>query len=172
MLVTSDGKVQTPPFNINDIQYPPNIEQLYSDAELNAIGLYRVKDDGPPPNVLVTDVSAEKQQDGTWLAVYTTQPKPVVVPATISMLQFYQEMAVSGKITTDQALAAMNGTLPPDIATLVGKMAASDQFAAKMKLAGSNPSIARSDALISSIASAYNMQTADMDQVFIKGALL
>jgi hypothetical protein len=59
------------------------------------------------------------------------------VPDIISDRQFFQALAMSGTITTDEALAAVKtGTLPAKMQTALDAMAPSDRFNAEMMLSG------------------------------------
>lgn len=79
---------------------------------------------------------------------FGTPPLPDISPR-----QFYQQLAVQGLITQDEALAA-NNTIPSELAVLVSKLDQSIQFATKMKLLSAESfKITDSDTL--AIASAY-----------------
>lgn len=64
-------------------------------------------------------------------------PAPSLVPQTISDRQFFQQLAVQGIITQDEALAAIGpGTLPAALGALVSNLPAEQQFPASMLLKG------------------------------------
>lgn len=58
MLVDAQGSVVASPIVIGDIQYPPNIEALWSDAELAAIGLRRL---APPFDAAAVNAEARRR---------------------------------------------------------------------------------------------------------------
>lgn len=65
-------------------------------------------------------------------------PPPPPVPQTISDRQFFQQAAVDGLITQNEALAAVaTGTIPATLQTIVDNITdPMQQFAAKMLLSG------------------------------------
>jgi hypothetical protein len=69
------------------------------------------------------------------IADYVAPPAPV--PETISDRQFFQQLAIEGDITQDEALAAVQtGAIPAKLESVIAELPASDQFNAKMLLAG------------------------------------
>jgi hypothetical protein len=59
MLVRSDGSFVSLPIVVSGVQYPPNIEALWSDDELAAIGLRRVLPDSA--------VAADEKSQGKFI---------------------------------------------------------------------------------------------------------
>jgi len=78
------------------------------------------------------------EQNTTLDAVFAAHnPTLTAVPQTISARQFYQELAVYGDITQQQALDAVrSGTLPPLIADFISSLSADQQFTAQMQFSG------------------------------------
>lgn len=62
---------------------------------------------------------------------------PAPVPEQISDRQFFQQLAIAGAISQDEALAAVQtGAIPASMQPAIDALAPSDQFAAKMLLCG------------------------------------
>jgi hypothetical protein len=70
----------------------------------------------------------------------TLDPRPDPQPqfvAPISDRQFFQQLALDGKITEAEAVAAVaTGTIPTGLQTVINTLPAPDQFAARMFLQG------------------------------------
>lgn len=99
-------------------------------------------------------------------------PEPVNIPA-ISDRQFFQQAAVAGMISQDEALAAVaTGTIPPSLAVIVDAMTdPAAQFAAKMLLSGATV-FERQHPLTDAIGVALNMTSEQIDAFFVAAALL
>jgi hypothetical protein len=120
----------------------------------------------------------EKQPNIKWdepsksFVAYSPPPPPAAVPETISDRQFFQQLAIEGKITQDEALAAVQtGVLPAAIATLVAKLPTDQQFAARMLLCGAT-SFQRSSAIVPVLAQLYGMSAAALDALWTAAAAL
>jgi len=101
---------------------------------------------------------------------YVTPPAPI--PQTISDRQFFQQLAIQGVITQDEALAAVQtGTVPAALAALVAKLPADQQFAANMMLSGAT-SFERTHPLTIAIGTAYGFTDAQMDALWTAAAAL
>jgi len=84
MLVRADTLNPWTGEHLNGIAYPANIEQLWADADLGAIGLARPAPFvAPSGQVAVGAASYQLQPDGTIAQVYATQAAPAAAPATI-----------------------------------------------------------------------------------------
>lgn len=68
--------------------------------------------------------------------LYTPPERPPIVsapiPASISDRQFFQQLAIVGIITQDQALASNAAVIPAPLLTIIDAMPEDQQFAAKM----------------------------------------
>lgn len=65
------------------------------------------------------------------------EPSPPEPPAIISDRQFFQQLAVMGQITEDEALAAvMTGAIPAALEAFIGTLPPEQQFPARMLLSG------------------------------------
>ena len=97
---------------------------------------------------------------------------PTAVPEIVSDRQFFQQLAVEGKITQPEALAAVQtGTLPPAIAALVTELPADQQFAAQMLLCGATQ-FERSNAFVPTLGELYGLASADLDALWRAASLL
>lgn len=65
------------------------------------------------------------------VAAFDVNSRPT--PQTISDRQFFQQLAVQGIITQDQALASNAAVIPPPLLKIIDGMPADRQFAAKMR---------------------------------------
>lgn len=94
--------------------------------------------------------------------------QPLFVPQIISDRQFFQQAAISGIITEDEALAAVSiGAIPTVLQTIVdGIPDSSQQFAAKMLLSGAT-TFDRSHPLTEVVRASLGWTTAQIDQFFI-----
>lgn len=118
-------------FRLTDNASPPDAQTITRLSDNAAI----------PPD----PANADRQRFNVWLATgcnggpctpdpYVAPPAPP--PSSISRPQFYQQLAVAGIISQDEALGALAGVLPPPLATLVAQLPDELQFRAKMKLLG------------------------------------
>ncbi len=60
---------------------------------------------------------------------YIAPPTPV--PQSISDRQFFQQLAIQGIITEDEALASNAAVIPPPLLAIIDAMPADQQFSAK-----------------------------------------
>ena len=110
-----------------------------------------------------------------WLAAggvpdpYVPPPEPV--PAEISDRQFFQQLAVAGLITEEQALAANAAVIPSPLLAIIGQMPSGDQFAAKMLVSGATV-FQRNHPMTEAIGAAYGWTAAQIDDFFRAAALL
>lgn len=100
-------------------------------------------------------------------------PQPPFVPQIISDRQFFQQAAISGIITEDEALAAVSiGAIPTVLQTIVdGIPDPSQQFAAKMLLSGAT-TFDRSHPLTEVVRVSLEWTIEQIDQFFINAAQL
>ena len=110
-----------------------------------------------------------------WLAArgvpdpYVPPPEPV--PAEISDRQFFQQLAVAGLITEEQALAANAAVIPSPLLAIIGQMPSGDQFAAKMLVSGATV-FQRNHPMTEAIGAAQGWTAAQIDDFFRAAALL
>ena len=99
---------------INDIRYPSNIGQLWSENELNSINLYTPSVVTPVPNnhqIVSTEVF---RIDDTVQYVYTTEEIVPVVPTEVTKIQALRAMRDFGIWDTVKTLINANTTLSED----------------------------------------------------------
>lgn len=100
------------------------------------------------------------------------EPPPAPVPASISDRQFFQQLAVQGIITQDEALAAVKtGAIPVALQQLINGLPAAQQFGATMIVAGAT-TFERDHPLTVAIGTAYGWTAAQMDALFQAAAEL
>ena len=94
------------------------------------------------------------------------------VPETLSRRQFFQQAAIDGLITQDEALAAVTtGTIPPPMQEYVDSLPVEEQFNAKMLFGGAQ-AFERNAEITSDFGNAKGMTAEEIDQFFIDGAQL
>lgn len=134
-----------------------------------------------PATTVMTGDFASLEPDANaraWTAVYATRPLTPAeitalnpVPASISKRQFFEALAGAGIITTDEALAAMAGSIPAEMLAVIGALPAGQQFGAKMLIAGAM-TFERSNPLVSAFMGALNMAPSVVDELWRSGAAL
>lgn len=97
-----------------------------------------------------------------WVATLVVVP----VPETISDRQFYQQLAVYGLITQQEALAAvMTGALPATFETFIGQLPADQQFPARMSLSGATE-FRRDHPLVAAFGAMQGMTSGQVDDLW------
>lgn len=101
---------------------------------------------------------------------------PPIVPSTyipdISDRQFFQQLAIAGIITQNDAIAAVaTGTIPPAMVPLVESLPRDEQFSAKMILSGAT-TFKRDHPMTIAIGTAYGMSSDQIDAFFQAAVLL
>lgn len=92
-------------------------------------------------------------------------------PTIISARQFWQQLAIAGLITQDEALAVVrSGVLPAAFVAMVEALPSSEQFATRMKLTVNQ--FDRSDALVSAFASSNGIDDAGVDAIWLAASKL
>ena len=94
---------------------------------------------------------------------YVAPPEPV--PQTISDRQFFQQLAVAGIITEDQALASNAAVIPAPLLAIIEAMPTEQQFAAKMLVSGATV-FERTHPMTEAIGAAYGWTSAQIDAFF------
>lgn len=98
-------------------------------------------------------------------------PPPTPVPAQISDRQFFQQLAVQGIITQDQALASNAAVIPQPLLDIISGMPVDQQFAAKM-LVGGATLFERNHPMTIAIGTAYGWTSGQVDDFFRAASLL
>lgn len=112
-----------------------------------------------------------------WLADGNTpdspDPDPVPVPQVISDRQFFQQAAILGVITQDEALAAVQtGAIPAVLQTVVDGITDPDQkFAATMLLSGATI-FERYHPFTNAVGAALGWTSDQVDQFFVAASKL
>jgi hypothetical protein len=98
---------------------------------------------------------------------------PPIVPDIISDRQFFQQLAIAGLITEDEALAAvMTGTIPQAMEAFVEALpTGQQQFSARMVLCGAT-TFERSHPLVQAFGAAQGMSDEQIDQLWIDASAL
>ena len=94
-----------------------------------------------------------------------------VVPIMISDRQFFQQLAVIGSITQEEALASNAGVIPAPLLALINTMPEEQQFAVKMIVSGSTV-FERSHPITLTIGAAYGWTPEQIDTFFIAASQL
>lgn len=104
--------------------------------------------------------------------VLPPDPPAVPVPSQISDRQFFQQLAVAGIITQDDALNAVRvGAIPAPMQALVDALPANQQFAAKMLISGATV-FERHHPMTETIGAAYGWNASQIDAFFTAAAEL
>ena len=141
---------------------------------------YALIKDGKVENVIEWDGQSEYQPpDG-----YTMLPADQVVSVGLTVLlpgqipdisdrQFFQQAAVMGLITRDEALAAVKvGAIPATLQAIVDAIPDADaKFAANMMLSGATV-FQRTNALTEQVGMAMGWTSEQLDQFFLAASLL
>lgn len=103
------------------------------------------------------------------IAEYVPAPPPV--PESITDWQFFQQLAVIGIITQDEALASNGGVIPAPMLDIIDQLPSEKKFEAKMRVGGSTV-YHRDNWLTIAIGAAYGWTTAQIDDFFRAAAAL
>lgn len=119
--------------------------------------------------VCAPDVAAN--YNGYMLTELFVEP-PVIIPV-ISDRQFFQQAAIAGMITQEEALAAVKtGAVPAILQAIIDQIQDPVQnFAATMLISGATE-FERTHPMVSLIGAALNMTTEQIDAFFLAASLL
>jgi hypothetical protein len=128
-------------------------------------------------HTIILDDNQAYQIGGTLIdGVYTApvvelpQPTPLFL-LSISDRQFFQQLAVLGVITQDEALASNAAVIPQPLLDIIDAMPADQQFNAKMIVSGATV-FERNNPLTIAIGTAYGWSSAQIDAFFVAAAKL
>jgi hypothetical protein len=149
-----------------------------ADKIINVVE-YDIAPPNPPPGFETGIIAVQNDSVGlewSWTGTELVPPPPPVivpiVPGSISDRQFFQQLAVQGIVSQDDALAAVRvGTLPSPLQTIVNGLPADQQFNAEMLLCGAM-AFQRSHPLTVAIGAAYGLTSEQVDAFFIAAAAL
>jgi len=118
-------------------------------------------------------VTAGWSYDGETFAPPSPKPLPAPpVPEAISDRQFFQQLAVDGDISQDDALAAVQtGTLPKKLSNAIGELPASQQFSAKMLVCGATE-FHRSNPMVPVLGQALGKDAVALDALWSAASAL
>lgn len=128
-----------------------------------------------PPDIPDTHVA--RWSNGQWtLELKPPPPDPETPPSVptrvISNRQFFQQLAIAGLITRQEALAAVKtGEVPEALATLLDNIPPDPRFNAEMLLSGATQ-FDRYHPLVAPIGAAQGMTDEEIDQFWIAAGQL
>ena len=135
---------------------------------------YAPTTNGLPPSEAITSIAPYQSLIDAWTAVDTATPPtpPVVVPASISRRQLILMLLQLGYITSDEAVAAaQTGALPVLVSGYIASLSTDLQAAAKITWACMSECL-RTDQMLSAVASANGLTSAQVDTYFIAASKL
>jgi hypothetical protein len=145
---------------------------LYPDLTANdfSVGgtiVLRNDNDGRGDYIAEWSHPAHPRPTDEQLADAENLPVPFPIPQQISDRQFFQQAAVDGLITQDEAIAAVaTGTIPAVLQTIVdGITDPAEQFAAKMLLSGATV-FERRHPFTEAVGAALGWTSAQIDAFF------
>jgi len=139
----------------------------YGDEPINITVGRQFEPEYPHRSVIFSRVEA-----GEFGAIAPFVAPPLPVPSFISDRQFFQQMAIEGTITEEQAIAAASvGTIPPPLQVIVDALPADQKFAARMLLMGATQ-IERAHPMTDAVGSATGRTSEQIDDFFRAAILL
>lgn len=144
---------------------------------INRVVADDISDCSPGAAVVVPEIDGHPMsiggiyKDGIYTPPPGPTPLPEMVPQSISDRQFFQQLAVLGIITQDDALASNAAVIPPPLLTIINEMPADKQFNAKMVISGATV-FERNNPLTIDIGTAYGWTSAQIDDFFRAAAAL
>lgn len=120
---------------------------------------------------------AEEQADSetpevaAYIAMSLARLSPPTVPQSISDWQFFQQLAIAGIITQDQALASNAAIIPPPLMAIIDAMPFDQQFKTKMLISGAT-TFERNHPITIAVGTAYGMTSDQIDAFFSAAAQL
>lgn len=107
---------------------------------------------------------AEWEAAGNTIPPYAAPPQPV--PDEISDRQFFQQMAIEGRITEQEALDAVgSGVIPTAMDALVERLPENQRFAARMLIRGAT-TFRRTHPVTELIGQLYGLDSAQIDDLW------
>lgn len=155
----------------NGVLYPSNIEELWSAADLAAIGLAIPLPFTAPDGFHAIGAPRYELDGSTIKTVYDTEADIPVVPEVLTRWQFFAVAALNGIITQQAAQAALAGTMPQPFVDFITTLPADQQFPATMLLGGTQE-FHRHHPFVQAFLTAKGMTDAQADAIWIQGAAL
>jgi hypothetical protein len=151
-----------------DVYFSATVANVWTDAELAAIGIYRVPPAVVPPNQRSTGMRYERQGDKV-VQVLDLVP---IVPTSITRRQMILALFTYGMITGPEAVAAAkSGDLPAFVANYFNQLPEADRVAAEVTWA-SMSTCERNNPILLAMAQITGLTPAQMDQYFIQASQL
>lgn len=161
------------PIVSGDVQFSYDTMLLWSDAERAAHGVFPIVEPDAVPVGKVANGST-LADDGTAVRRVLTlvDAPPPAVPDIISDRQCFQQLAILGKITQDEALAAVTvGALPKVITDGIASLPDEQQFPARMMLCGATQ-FQRSNPMTPVLGAFLGLDGPGLDALWQAAALL
>lgn len=134
--------------------------------------------DGCPPAWVrantpeLPDSKVARWAGDAWAIIDPPLPPPEPVPETISSRQFFQQLAIEGVISEDDALAYVStGVLPKAMLDAIGQLPAEQQFAVKMAVIGAN-TFDRHNPMTAQLGMILGKDDAALDELWQKAFVL
>lgn len=141
------------------------IESQSGGTDLQALMSNAVAAGYDPADITVKIVSDE--EFATLLAAASVN----VVPASISDRQFFQQLAIRGTITQEEALASNAAVIPEAILTMIEALPEDQRFSAKMLVSGATV-FERNHPLMLVLTQTLDITSEELDEFFIAAAQL
>jgi hypothetical protein len=142
----------------------------FAFADETHSAVWRINANGSQESYLVTALEYQ-----AWLSQGNSPDRYVPplppIPQSISDRQFFQQLAVTGIITQDEALASNAAVIPAPLLTIINAMPSDQQFDAKMLLSGATV-FERDHPMTLAIGAAYGWTAAQIDAFFMAAAAL
>ncbi len=114
--------------------------------------------------------ATQEEEEAFLLSLPQTQP--TAVPHEISDRQFFQQLAVMGLISEDEAIAAVStGSLPPAMAAFIDQLPQEQRFPARMALQGATTFL-RTNPLVETFGEMQGMTSEQIDDLWRAASLL
>lgn len=148
------------------VQHPGNTTELWSEAELDVIGVRPIHDDLVPSGKIPTGSRLEVV-DGLvrrrWTLVDTPPPP---IPEEISDRQFFEALALMGLITEAEALAAVKtGEIPAAMQVAIEGLPPEQRFPVEMIVSGATI-FHRSNPLTNQLGQSLGKNPAEIDTLW------
>lgn len=124
--------------------------------------------------MMIFDGTEQREATAEEIANFQSSVSPEIapVPHEISDRQFFQQLALMGLITEEEAIAAVaTGTLPPAMAGFIDQLPAEQRFAARMALQGATTFV-RTNPLVETFGEMQGMTPEQINDLWRAAAQL
>lgn len=158
---------------INGKRHPLSIENLWSEANLNAAGLFKITPFTVPEGKVTSGNPSYTLVGNKVVQSYSVVDAPVEVPEVISDRQFAQQLRKIGMLTHTEALNFVKtGTIPAQLSAFVSALPTLEQRQdAEMLLSGAIE-FQRHHELTMAIAAAMGWTDQQVDDLWVAASLL